>query len=82
MTTFAAFVRLFPPCLLLFVGLLIFRDWHSEPVLIGVGLCAVSVPWFVIAVVQVAKLLRVEAPVPRPAFPVIDVPPQATPAAG
>ena len=59
MTTVSAFVRLFPSCLLFFIGLLVFRDTHSEPVLIGGGLCAVSLPWFVIAVVQVARQLRV-----------------------
>jgi hypothetical protein len=73
---------LFPPCLFFFVGVLIFRDWHSEPVLIGVGSCAAALAWFVIAVVQVARLLRVEAPASRPGFPVIEPPSWPIPTAG
>jgi hypothetical protein len=69
MTTARAFARLFPPCLFLFLGLLIFRDWHSEPVLIGIALCAASLAWLIIAILQVIRLLRV-AQVEQPGFPV------------
>ena len=69
MTTLGAFARLFPPCLFFFVGVLIFRDLHSEPVLIGVGLCAVSLPWLFIATVQVARRLHVER-IQQPGFPI------------
>jgi hypothetical protein len=62
MTTIGAFGRLFPPSLFLFIGILILRDWRSEPVLIGIALCAASLAWLIVATVRVAKVHEV-APV-------------------
>ncbi len=58
MTTFGAFLRLVPPGVLLFLGLLAIGG-VGEVQLIRVAVCGVALAWLVIATVQVARSLQV-----------------------
>ena len=60
MSTAGAFVRLFLPSLLLFVGLIIFDQKHSETRRLGAVWCALSLLSLVIAIIKVARLLCIE----------------------
>lgn len=74
MSSLGAWARLFPACLLMFVGVLVLRDWHSEPVLIGVAMCSVALTWMIVTTIHVAHRLVPAADRSRGFEPVITKP--------
>jgi H+/Cl- antiporter ClcA len=59
--------RLFPPSLFLFMGVEFLRDWHFDPMLLGIAICmaAGSLAWLIVSTMHVAKEWHVETQKPQ-----------------
>jgi hypothetical protein len=82
MTTGGAFVRLLLPSVAFFIGLPFLSQRRFESALVGAAVCSFALPWLVITIIRVVRLLRVEPPAARQGFDVIPVEPTSARAAG
>lgn len=82
MTAGGAFAQLLLPSIAFFLGVPFLSQRQFEAALVGAAICGLALPWLVVTIIRVARLLRLEPPVLRQGFDVMPLEPKSTPAPG